>query len=371
MATLHKEIPIYAYYFPNWHSDPRNEKWHGKGWTEWEVLKCARPHFPDHHQPKIPLWGYEDESDPAVMAKKISAAQQHSIDGFIFCWYWFSDGPYRNKCLEEGFLKSSNSDDFEFSIMWANHQPIYCHPGSRLYPRPPLLDGSVLPETFITATDYCIAKYFNRPNYTRVDDGLYFCIFLFDDLVKSLGGEESAKEILNDFRRRVENAGLGKLHLNVNINTWFSRESFELAKRLGIDSYGSYNWVFNNDEFPFCDYEKMESINSKAYLTLTENSEDKPYNPNVAMGWDVSPRAVQSEIYENVGYPFTNIMYATPEQYENALRSLYSFIKSDAFTGKMLTLNAWNEWTEGSYLEPDKEHGMRYLEAIKSVFGEE
>ena len=60
-----------AYYFPNYHIDPRNEKIHGTGWTEWELMKCARPRFPGHAQPKVPLWGYQDEADPAVMAQKI------------------------------------------------------------------------------------------------------------------------------------------------------------------------------------------------------------------------------------------------------------------------------------------------------------
>ena len=77
-----KNIPVMAWYFPNWHPDPRNDAWHGKGWTEWEVAKCARPRFPGHEQPRVPLWGYEDESDPAVMEKKIDAALRHGIDGF-------------------------------------------------------------------------------------------------------------------------------------------------------------------------------------------------------------------------------------------------------------------------------------------------
>ena len=66
-----KKIKLYSYYFPNWHQDDRNDNWHGKGWTEWEVLKCARARFVGHKQPLIPTWGYEDESKPEVMEKKI------------------------------------------------------------------------------------------------------------------------------------------------------------------------------------------------------------------------------------------------------------------------------------------------------------
>lgn len=36
---------------------------------------------------------------------------------------------------------------------------------------------------------------------------------------------------------------------------------------------------------------------------------------------------------------------------------------------KIMTINAWNEWTEGSYLEPDTVQGLGYLAAIQATFG--
>src|SRR6266542_2310038 len=77
---------IGAYYFPDYHVDPRNEAAHGKGWTEWELVKRAEPRFPGHRQPRRPAWGYEDESDPRVFAKKIDTAADHSLTHFIFDW---------------------------------------------------------------------------------------------------------------------------------------------------------------------------------------------------------------------------------------------------------------------------------------------
>ena len=74
---------IAAYYFPNYHPDPRNDKWHGPGWTEWELVKRATPRFEGHQQPKAPLWGYTDESNPDAMAQKIAAAADPGIDAFI------------------------------------------------------------------------------------------------------------------------------------------------------------------------------------------------------------------------------------------------------------------------------------------------
>jgi hypothetical protein len=362
-----KKPIVCAYYFPNWHPDPRNDKWHGTGWTEWEVTKCARPRFVGHQQPKVPHWGYEDESDPKVMAKKIDAAVSHGIDGFIFDWYWFSDGGFRLKCLDHGFIDAVHPKDMKFAVMWANHDPICVHPGSRMYPKPSLLDGATSPETFLAATEHCINNYFKHPNHLRIKDALYFSIYDFDRMVKNLGGKDGAKAIFKAFRDRVAKAGLGELHLNAITSAWRKPEDYAVFDGLDVDSLGSYNWAHMMDKFPTNDYDEAEKFNTASYETLTKLCK-APYNPNVTMGWDVSPRSVQSEIYENVGYPYTGIMYGTPAQFENAIRNARDFVLSKKATGDMITLNAWNEWTEGSYLEPDEIHGMGYLEAIRTVF---
>jgi hypothetical protein len=84
----HDKITVAAYYFPNYHSgDPRNDLNMEKNWSEWELVKAAQPRFPNHQQPKVPEWGYLDEKDPKVMAKKIEAAVSHGIDCFIFDCY--------------------------------------------------------------------------------------------------------------------------------------------------------------------------------------------------------------------------------------------------------------------------------------------
>ncbi|MBN2861858.1 MAG: glycoside hydrolase family 99-like domain-containing protein, partial [Bacteroidales bacterium] len=101
------KITVAAYYFPNYHTgDPRNNVNKGSGWSEWELVKAACPRFPGHQQPKVPLWGYLDEKDPMVMAKKIDVAADHGIDCFIFDWYMYEDGPFLNRCIDEGFLKA-------------------------------------------------------------------------------------------------------------------------------------------------------------------------------------------------------------------------------------------------------------------------
>jgi hypothetical protein len=174
-------IAVASYYFGNYHpGDPRNSRMKGPAWSEWELVKAARPRFPGHQQPKVPLWGYRDESDPKVMAQKIAAAADHGIDAFIFDWYF----------------------------------------------------------------------------------------------------------------------------------------------------------------------------------------------PNVSMGWDSSPRAAQEDEFGNSGYPFTNtIGNNTPENFRTALEKTKERLLTQPAGPRIVNINCWNEWTEGSYLEPDTVNGFKYLEAVRSVFG--
>jgi len=104
---MFKDQNITVYYFPNYHRDVRNALTHGSGWNEWELVRQARPRFPGHLQPKVPLWGYEDESDPAVMRKKIETAANYGIDAFIFDWYYYEDGLFLERALENRFMPAA------------------------------------------------------------------------------------------------------------------------------------------------------------------------------------------------------------------------------------------------------------------------
>ena len=127
---MEKDFKIAAYYFPNYHVDAHNERIHGKGWTEWELVKNAKPHFDGHLQPKIPLWGYENEADPKVMAHKISEAKKYGVDCFIFDSYFYEDEDFLGGCLDNGFLKSENKGELKFALMWANHTWTNIHPAT-------------------------------------------------------------------------------------------------------------------------------------------------------------------------------------------------------------------------------------------------
>lgn len=363
---------IYAYYFPNWHPDAFNERFHGKGWTEWEVLKCARPRFEGQYQPRVPLWGYENESDPAVMARKIDAAADHGLAGFIFDWYWLEEGPYRIKCLDEGFLGAANNERLEFCVMWANHDPIYVHPASRVFNKPKLCSGDVSPEAFLKLTDHCIRRYFGRKNYRRDAEGRpIFSIYELKKLCGSFGGKTAAKLLLDDFRARARAAGIGEIHLNAVTQGMDGFAARDYAKMnadvayLGIDSVWSYFDCTQSGMV--ADYGEVAGRAADEYESLTRGFA-VPYSVSTFNGWDASPRCCQSEVYELLDYPFCTIQHGqTPEKFKVFLQRAADFVRSGCATDDSVTVYAWNEWTEGGYLEPDMRDGYGYLEVIRDV----
>ena len=375
-----KSYTVACYYFPNYHLDPRNEAVHGPGWSEWDLVKRAEPRFEGHRQPRVPVWGYEDESDPAAMARKIAAAADHGIDAFIFDWYWYDDGPFLERGLDWGFLRAPNNDRLKFALMWANHDWNDIHPAKfgdvqgghirTLYP------GRVTTATFESVMDLVIERYFKHPSYWCIDGCPTFSIYELHTLIEGLGGLDATRAALQTFRDKVRAAGFPDLHLNDVV--WDAgllpgeqavKNPAATLKMLGFDSVTSYVWIHHQvlQAFPETDYAAARD-RYLAYWDQAECTFDMPYYPNVTVGWDPSPRTVQSDRYRNVGYPFTpTLCNNTPEQFQEAL-SLVKARLSKRSQHRIVTLNAWNEWTEGSYLEPDTETGMRYLEAIKTVF---
>jgi hypothetical protein len=368
-----------VYYFPNYHNDDaRNELRYGKGWSEWELVKNAIPRFEGHKQPKIPLWGYTNESDPDVMEMKINAASQYGIDVFIYDWYYYNDGPFLEKGLENGFLKVKNNNKVKFALMWANHDWI------DLFPRNPdsglaslFYPGAITPETFDKMTDYIISRYFSQPTYWKIDGCPYFSIYELYRFIESMGGKENARAALDKFRSKTKKAGYKDLHLNAVVwglqilpNEKQLKNPAELVNYLNLNSTTSYVWVHHVklDKFPATEYNEAKDEYFK-YCDLFSGSIKQPYYPNVTVGWDATPRCSAKFGFKDAGYPCMAIMKNnTPENFQKALQSAKSWVDSNSKNRKVITINSWNEWTEGSFLEPEREYGYQYLEAIKTVF---
>lgn len=367
-GVLDPAVEFAAYYFPQWHADPRNDRWFGAGWTEWEVLKSARPRFAGHDQPKRPLWGYTDESDPEQMARRIDAASGHGLNAFIFDWYWY-EGPFLNGALDRGFLNADNRDELKFALMWANHDWWDLYPAKRRTLYDTLMPGATDRAAFERATEHVLTTYMRHPGYWRVGGGAYFSIYDIGTLQTGLGGRPATRAALDDLRARAQRAGVGELHLNVVVNQWMPDVNAMVAE-LGFDSVTHYTWIHH-------EYDQLTQL-ATPYNTVRESAArswerfdrdfEAPYFPVVSMGWDPSPRTAQSEVYEHIGYPFTPVFAKnTPGEFRRALQAARDFVAKPDHGLKIVAINAWNEWTEGSYLEPDVEHGMAYLDALRSV----
>jgi len=370
-------ITVAAYYFPNYHEDLRNAAYHGNGWTEWELVKKAKPRFANHHQPNVPEWGYTDEADPVQMAQKIDAAADHGIDVFIFDWYMYEDGPFLNRCIDEGFLKAKNCNRIKFGLMWANHDWVDIHPYTKGAERKVLYPGIVSPERYDEICDFVIEKYFKRSNYWTINGKPYFSVYDVQKFVEGFGSLEATKLAMDKMRGKAIDAGLKGVHWN--LVAWgrpilpVEEPPSDLAgliKTLGFDSSTSYVWI-HHVQLP----EKQTDYNyvRDAYFKHWNKAKvdyGVPYFPNVTMGWDPTPRCDLNSEWEPVGYPFMNtIGNNSPENFKTALQMTKEKLLADSNGPGILNINCWNEWTEGSYLEPDTVHGMAYLEAIKEVFG--
>lgn len=365
-----------VYYFPNFHVDPRNEAVHGKGWTEWELMKHAGARFPGHMQPKIPAWGYEDEADPAVMAKKIDAAADHGLDAFIFDWYWY-EGPFLERALNEGFLGAPNRGRMKFALMWANHDWKNFHPGNRDTANYKItFPWTTRRDTIPYVWDYLIEHYLTQPNYWKINGKPYFSIYAISRFIAQMGGVEDAAEVLADFRARAKAAGLPGLHLNAVGLDMLDRSPQSAARhdqviKTGFDSCTSYNCVCLSEkwmqEFPRVDFQEM----ADDYIEVAKKTMQAlpfPFYPVITTGWDPSPRTIQSEVYDPTPcYPWMAVMESSPEKLADATRKTAELLMTRPADERIMFFNAWNEWTEGSYLEPDNFYGMKLLEAVRDA----
>jgi len=387
-----KEYEVAVYYFPNYHPDSVNSLWHGKGWTEWELVKAAKPRFDGHEQPKVPSWGYFNEADPKWAAKEIDLAADNGIDCFIYDWYWYGNtGRYLHDGLEKGFLKAPNRSRLKFALMWANHDWRNIQPATFDNGRIALTQGAVSAALWDTISTYIVENYFKQPNYWKIDGKPYFSIWSTTKFINGLGGMEEAKKAIQLLDAKTKKAGFPGVHFNIMswMMSWMlnddlaktiagavaSGDAKEIMKELGNQSVSTYCYIHhyanvNKDGFPTVPVEKAFASAKEYWAKFTKEYPDILYTPNVSMGWDASPRCMQSDKFELRNYPWTPVFVGnTPASFQSQLQEAKKFLDAYNPTHKILVLNSWNEWTEGSYLLPEKKYGDAYLKAIKNVFG--
>jgi hypothetical protein len=372
---------VLAYYFPDYHRDARNAGWFGEGWDEWRLVRAATPRFDGHYQPRTPALGYTDEADPAVMSEQIRLGSEHGIDGFIFDYYWYDDGPYLQRALDEGFLRADNPTGFEFSIMWANHDLLDIFPRKDLAVVPRTLEsGAIGRGAFERMARHVASAYFPRAEYTRIDGRPRFSIYEVGAFVRGLGGVAEATDALRWFNSLARELGHPGIHFDAVV--WgFSvlpqeipiEDPESLLAILGFASASSYVWIHHLDslaqEFPRAT--NWLEVGETAFAAYQDYHDrlPVPFHPNVTAGWDASPRVAATTPFTQDHLPYPPAWDTSVEEFEAGLRLAADFAGRNPATYREVTINAWNEWTEGSYLLPDERDGLGKLEAVRRVFG--
>jgi len=366
---------VMAIYCPLWHRYDHMDSWKGEGWNEWELLKGGTPRFPGHYQPLKPTWGCFDESDPKWAAKEIDLAADNGIDVFLFDWYWYSGVKIMEEALERAFLKAPNRKRLKFTLMGVNYN------WADYFPAPPKtasewnqwLPSRYSPPDLIRMIDYCAEHYFGQPNYWKTKDGsLFYSISNPDWFIGVMGGPEKTRQLLRKIDRRMHARGLPSIHWNGMTNNAGKTEEFAAA---GFHSSTSYivldAGTSRKEDKGVQQYSELIKAHHRNWKAFDQGP--LPYFPVVTMGWDVTPRCLKEVPFPYIKhqeYPYTHVVVGnTPKRFEQLCHDAVEHLAQANKGMDVVMINAWNEWTEGSYLLPEKRYGDAYLRAIRNVFG--
>lgn len=326
---------IGVYYFPGWKSDSNY-------WNDLKGLPGSRsPGIP--WQDREPVLGYYPEEETWVAEKHIEWASKYGIDFFAYDWYW--DG--KQSPLEhalKAYLNAKNKDKLKFCLLWANH--------------------SVVPrnlEEFDGMVQYWIENYFNQPTFYVIDGKPVIFIFSpseLDQNARKFG--ESARSLLIRANDIAKKKGISGIYFVAVTN---KKPSDTLEKELfdqGYNAYTGWNYVVSKDKSKVADYDSMVNTYVDFYNLSSKTAKRLPYIVPASPGWDSRPwKGKDAYVREN----------PTPEKFEKMLIGAKKLIDSQSNNlPKLLMIEAWNEFGEGSYIEPTKKWGMRYLETIQKVF---
>ncbi len=364
-----KKYDVAAYVWPAYTGDEKKTlRFWEEGYGEWQTVKnpTLKPEW-DFKNPQ-PLWDYVNEADPVVMEKEIEEAVNHGVNVFIYDWYWYEGEPFLEQCLNNGFLKAKNNDKMKFYLMWANHDVTNLWDKKRSYIDETLFSGQANESEFNKITERVIKKYFSHPSYYKINQKPVFMIYDVMNFIKGLGGISNAQKAISDFREKVKKAGFPDLELQLcawsenavnlgGIDKTRKGSTKDISELLGFNSITNYQFVHltNIDR----DYNEVMLDIEKEWVRIDKDYKI-PYYPHISIGWDNNLRFVDFKqgILKN----------NTPENFKKALVKAKNYLDAHPERTPLITINSWNEWTEGSFLEPDTVNGYGYLNAVKEVF---
>ena len=376
------KIKVIAFYLPQYHEIPENNRAWGKGFTEWVNTKEAYPLFEGHYQPRIPLNNnYYNLLDIKIQRWQSDLAQQYNIFGFCYYHYWFKNGKKLLERPAENMLKDKNIKE-PFCFCWANENWTKNWDGGN---KEVIVDQDYGSENEWEQHFLYLVDFFKDDRYITIDGKPVFIIYK-PELIPNL------KIMLDYFRKRAEDYGFPGLdimfqfpayafmpnhdenlydhyidfepayytteetHKNRNTSTkekikWKVKTflgasmSHKIARGLGIiSSMGK-----DNSELSIIDYDDVwRAILDRKYR-------NGKFIRGAFNDWDNTARKKTGTVYNG----------ATPEKFGIYFCELLKKIKQDSGP-KLVFINAWNEWGEGAYLEPDEKYKYEYLKTIKT-----
>ena len=340
------EIKLIALYLPQFHPIPENDLWWGKGFTEWTNVTRGVPQFIGHYQPRLPgELGFYDLRLPEILRRQIELAKQFGVYGFCFHFYWFNGKRVLERPLEQ-FI--SNRDlDFPFCLSWANESWTRRWDGLE---KEVLINQQHGPQDDIAFITY-ISKYLKDDRYIRIDSKPLLIVYrpaLMPD----------ARKTADRWRGWCKDNGIGEIFLAIT-------HSFEHIdpREIGFDAAIEYA----PNTFPLKDLSNQIKIINRKYqgkildysdaIDFARNYKKPPYLKfrGICPSWDNEARRPGRG---------TTLVNSSPDGYKNWLQLLCEFTRNNFDPEKRLIfVNAWNEWAEGAYLEPDRKFGYAYLQS--------
>jgi lipopolysaccharide biosynthesis protein len=343
------DVRLIAYYLPQFHPIPENDEWWGEGFTEWRNVARAFPVFEGHYQPRAPgELGYYDLRLIDVMQRQVELAKLYGVGAFCFHHYWFQGRRLLEKPAEAYI---ANSDlDLPFCLCWANESWSRRWSGSE---KDVLLAQRYSPEddiAFIRDLD----RAFHDPRYLKIDGRPVLTVYRADQL-------PDMKATIARWRTEAERLGHKGLYL-IATNAWDFAD-YEAQGFDALSQFPPHGLDAPNIESTLRVSRLRDGGRVRDYADVVKRQIEKPavvgrVHPGVMPGWDNSARRPTSGvIYHN----------ATPDLFQTWLEHAIGQARKNPAGERLVFINAWNEWAEGAYLEPDLRFGYGYLAACASA----
>lgn len=354
---------IIAFYLPQFHTIPENDEWWGKGFTDWVNVKKARPLFGGHMQPRKPLGGnYYDLSTADTIRWQARLAREYGVDGFCIYHYWFNGKLLLEKPAE--LLLANKDIDISFCFSWANE------PWARTW------DGKshhvLMAQSYGDAADWkrhfdYLLPFFRDDRYMKIDSSPVFVIYKSQSI-------PCAAEMMACWDKMAVESGFGGMHFVETLRDshtetrglpFKSKVEFEPANilnsistarlysdRLRRATIGLLNRLTGKKRLR----NKVMRFSDIAGKALATRSPEGTWAGAFA-GWDNTPR-------KNLNG--TVILPPTKKEFKAYLKSKIAMTR-DIYKTNYIFINAWNEWAEGTMLEPEETSKYQYLEAIREI----